>query len=90
MQDSAKIISNDTAKIEFDYLLEKIEYFKLLTQGIIERRKFIDKLDIPHTLVPYITDVEPGEGILITPSANVSFNDRFETDENPFYKMICE
>lgn len=89
IQDSAKIVSNDTAKIEFDYLLEKIEYFKLLTQGIIERRKFIDKLDIPQTLVPYITDVEPGEGIIITPSANVSFNDRFETAENPFYKMIA-
>lgn len=89
MQDSAKIISNDTAKIEFDYLLEKIEYFKLLTQGIIERRKFIDKLDIPQTLVPYITDVEPGEGIIITPSANVSFNDRFETEDNPFYRIIA-
>lgn len=90
LQDCAKIVSNDTAKIEFDYLLERIEYFKLLTQGIIERRKFIEKLDIPQTLVPYISDAEPGEGIIITPSQNVSFNDRFEAEDNPFYGKIAE
>lgn len=88
VQDSAKIVSNDTAKIEFDYLLEKVEYFKLLSQGVIERRKFVDKLGIPQTLVPYITDVEPSEGIIITPSVNVAFNDRFETSENPFYQRF--
>lgn len=88
VQDSAKIVSNDTAKIEFDYLLEKIEYFKLLSQGVIERRKYVEKLDIPQTLVPYITDVEPSEGVIITPSANLSFNDRFENAENPFYQRF--
>lgn len=88
VQDSAKIVSNDTAKIEFDYLLEKVEYFKLLSQGVIERRKYVDKLSIPQTLVPYITDVEPSEGIIITPSVNVAFNDRFETTENPFYQRF--
>ena len=37
VQDSAKIIANNTANIEFDYLLEKADYFKLLSQGVKER-----------------------------------------------------
>ena len=88
VQDGAKVASNDTAKIEFDYFLEKIDYFKLLSQGVIERRKYVEKLDIPQTLVPYITDAEPSQGIIITPSANAPFNDRFESLEHPFYKLF--
>ena len=87
-QDSARISSNDAASIEFDYFLGKVDYFKLLSQGVIERKKYAYKLDIPASLIPYITDREPGEGIIITPSANISFNDRFETDSNPFYAKL--
>ena len=89
VQDSAKIIANNTANIEFDYLLEKADYFKLLSQGVKERKRYIEKLNIPQPLVPYITDVEPGEGIIITPSDNISFNDRFEIKDNPFYRRFA-
>lgn len=89
VQDSAKIIANNTANIEFDYLLDKTNYFKLLSQGVKERKRYIDKLNIPRPLVPYITDVEPGEGIIITPSDNISFNDRFEIKDNPFYRRFA-
>lgn len=88
VQDSAQIVSNSTSKIEFDYLLEKMEYFKLLSQGVLERKHFTRKLSISRSLVPYITDAEPGEGIIITPSTNVSFNDRFEKSDNPFYSRF--
>ena len=88
VQDAAKICANDVASIEFDYLLEKINYFKLLTLGVIERRKFLEKLNIPLSLATYVTDREPSEGIIITDSVNVSFNDRFETKHNPFYSRL--
>lgn len=85
MQDSVRIIANTDASIEFDYFLTLMNYFKLMSQGPIERRKYINKLNIPDTLVPYITDREPGEGVIITPSIDVAFNDRFESRENAFY-----
>lgn len=88
IEDSARIVSNNNAKIEFDYFLEKIDYFKLLTQGVIERRKYVEKLAIPQSLVPYITDREFSEGIIITPSSNISFNDKFDTESNKFYERL--
>jgi hypothetical protein len=85
VQDSVRVIANADASIEYDYFLTLINYFKLMTQGPIERRKYIDKLNISESLIPYITDREPGEGIIITPSSDVAFNDRFESKDNPFY-----
>jgi hypothetical protein len=88
VQDSVHIIANDNAVIEYDYLMKKISYYKLLSQGPVERRKYVDRLNIPESLVTYITDREPGEGIIITPSANIAFNDRFEKRDNPFYSRF--
>lgn len=85
VQDSIRVIANTDASIEYDYFLTLVNYFKLMSQGPIERRKYIDKLNIPDSLVPYITDREPGEGIIITPSSDIAFNDRFEGRDNPFY-----
>lgn len=88
VQDSVYIIANTEASIEYDYLLSKINYFKLLSQGPVERRKYTQRLNIPDSLVSFITDREPGEGIIITPSANIAFNDRFEGRTNPFYSRF--
>lgn len=88
VQDSIRVIANTDASIEYDYFLSLINYFKLMSQGPIERRKYIEKLNIADSLVPYITDREPGEGIIITPSADLAFNDRFESRENPFYSRF--
>lgn len=88
VQDSVRIIANTEASIEYDYFLTLMNYFKLMSQGPIERRKYTEKLNIPDSLVPYITDREPGEGVIITPSMDVAFNDRFESQENPFYSRF--
>lgn len=88
IQDAARICSHSSASIEMDYLLEKIGYFKLLSQGVIERKKYVEKLGISQALVSYIADREPGEGIIITPSISISFNDRFENKDNPFYHLF--
>ena len=88
IQDAVHIVTNQKAAIEFDYLLNKIRYFKLLSLGPIERKKFIERLNISQQLIPYFVERGPGEGILITPSANVAFNDRFEEKDNEFYKLF--
>lgn len=88
IQDAVHIVTNQKAVIEFDYLLNKVRYFKLLSMGPVERKKFVERLNISQQLIPYFVDREPGEGILITPSVNVAFNDHFEDKDNEFYKLF--
>ena len=88
IQDAVHIVTNQKAVVEFDYLLNKICCFKLLSLGPVERKKFIERLNIPQLLIPYMVDRGPGEGVLITPSANIAFNDRFEEKDNEFYMLF--
>lgn len=89
VQDAVRIFANTDAKLEYCYLLKQTSYFKLLSQGPVERREYGEKLNIPSSLVPYITEREPGQGIIITPSANIAFNDRFAGVEDDFYKIFA-
>jgi len=88
IDDAVHIFTNQDASIEFDYLLNKMNYFKLLGLGPIERKQFIEKLNIADTLIPYITDREPGEGIIITSTQNIPFTDRLGNAEHPFYRLF--
>lgn len=86
---SAVQLINDN-RIYLDMVISAIEYIKLLNQGPIERRYFAEKLNIPNSLLSYITNVEPGEGLLITSTNNIAFDDSFVEDENnPFYDVFC-
>ena len=88
MDDMVHIFTNQDASIEFDYLLNKMNYFKLLGLGPIERKQFTEKLNIADSLIPYITDREPGEGIIITSTQNIPFTDRLGNAEHPFYRLF--
>lgn len=88
IDDAVHIFTNQDASIEFDYLINKMNYFKLLGLGPIERKQFIEKLNIADSLIPYITDREPGEGIIITSTQNIPFTDRIEGEEHSFYKLF--
>ena len=88
IQDAVHIVTNQWAAIEFDYLLHKIRYFKLLSLGPVERKKFVERLNISQQLVPYFVERGPGEGLLLTPSANIAFNDHFESRDNEFYQLF--
>jgi hypothetical protein len=88
IQDAVRIFTNQDAEIEYKLFLDGVDYYKLLAQGPIERQAYVDKLNIPNSLVPYLTDREPGEGVIITPAENVAFNDRFEKQNDAFYKLF--
>jgi hypothetical protein len=88
IQDAVRIWGNADANIEFSYFLDHVSYFKLLAQGPIERRFYSEKLNIPTSLLAYLTDIEPGEGVIMTRAENVAFNDRFETKNDPFYSLF--
>lgn len=88
IDDSVHIFTNQDASIEFEYLLNKMNYFKLFGLGPIERKQFIEKLNIADTLISYITDREPGEGIILTSTSNIAFTDRLGDEEHSFYKLF--
>lgn len=84
---AAKIVANSRTVIDFDFLLKRIQYYKLLSMGPIERKKFVDTLNISTQLIPYFSNRSPGEGILVTPTGNLPFNDYLK-GENDFYKLF--
>ena len=88
LEEPVKVVTDDDAVIELEYLLKKISLFKILSVGPIERKYFVEKLNIPKILVPYITDREPKEGIIISPSLNIAFNDHFENSDEPFFSIF--
>ena len=88
LEEPVKIVTDEDAVLELEYLLKKISLFKILSMGPIERKYFVEKLGIPKILVPYITDREPKEGIIISPSLNIAFNDYFENNDEPFFSIF--
>ena len=88
LEDAAQIAADENAMIEMDYLIHAVKCFRLLSMGPIERKHFIDCLNISEQMIPYFVQRGPGEGIIVTPSANIAFNDRFESRDNPFYQMF--
>ena len=88
LQDAVNIVTNQRAAIEFDYLLDRIRCFRLFSLNPIERKKFVERLNISRQLIPYFVERGAGEGLLITPSSSVAFNDRFEDKENEFYQLF--
>lgn len=88
MDELVQTISDEDSAIELDYLLKKVNMFKILSAGPIERKYLEEKLTIPKILMPYITDREPKEGIIISQSFNIAFNDHFESTDEPFFRLF--
>lgn len=90
IKSSVRLISDPKSMIRLEELLLCCGYFKLLNQGAIERRKFSKLLNIPNSLINYLTNVDCGKGLIITPGFNVAFDDNFadsDVDEK-FYSMF--
>ena len=77
-----KTVYNNTKALDDDMILV------LMNQGVIERRFYTQNLNIPSSLEPYITNVEPGKGIIITSASNVAFDDNFEEELSAFYQLF--
>ena len=90
LQESIKLINSPTSLMAFEDIIRNSGYFKLLNQGPIERHKYIDLLGIPQALVPYITNTEPGKGIIITSSSNLAFDDSYIDKESEYHKLFAK
>ena len=88
LDEPVKIVADEDAVLELEYMLKKVSLFKLLSLGPIERKYLSEKLNVSKILVPYITDREPKEGIIISLSLNIAFNDHFESNDEPFFEIF--
>ena len=74
---TVKLLGQPSTAVALENTVQAMGYVKLLNQGPVERKRYAELLDIPNALLPYISNVEPGKGIILTPSGNVAFNDNF-------------
>lgn len=88
VQSSVKLISDNKTLIRLEELINGCTYYKLLNQGAIERKKYSDLLNIPNSLINYITNVDYGKGLIITPSSNIAFDDNFVEEKSAFYDIF--
>lgn len=85
---TVKLLAENNIPMRLTDFLRACGYFKLMNQGVIERRFYTQNLNIPSSLEPYITNVEPGKGIIITSASNVAFDDNFEAELSAFYQLF--
>ena len=90
LQDSVRLINSQITIMAFEDMVRNAGYFKLLNQGPVERHKFTELLDIPQALVPYISNVEPGKGIIITSSSNMAFDDSFIDKDSKYHQLFAK
>lgn len=93
IQSSVELFTDNATSYRLKDLIYIMGYFKLLNQGAIERRRFAELLNIPNSLVNYITSAELGKGIICTASSNIAFDDSFYMDDSSdtsvnFYKLF--
>lgn len=90
LQSAVKLFTDTNASYRTDDLVAECGYFKLLNQGAIERKAFTRLLNIPHSLVNYITGADLGRGIILTSASNTAFDDCFTDDEDTgsFYSLF--
>ena len=88
IQSSVKLISDNKTLIRLEELINGCTYYKLLNQGAIERKKYSELLNIPNSLINYITNVDYGKGLIITPSSNIAFDDNFVEEKTAFYELF--
>ena len=77
VQNSA-LFGNAADKAKLTGLFPQVGYYKLLSQGPIERSLYTDTLNIQPSLVPYITNSGVGRGIIVSNHMTVPFNDNAE------------
>ena len=90
MQSAVKLFTDNGASYRTGDMVSECGYHKLLNQGAIERKAFTKLLNIPHSLVNYITGADLGRGIILTSASNTAFDDCFTDDEEmgSFYQLF--
>jgi len=88
VQDAVGLAGNVEQSVALEELAVGCGYVKLLNLGPVERKKLAGVLNLPNALLPYVTNVEPSKGLILTSASNVPFDDNFLGKEDPFVELF--
>lgn len=88
VQDAVGLAGNVEQSVALEELAGGCGYVKLLNLGPVERKKLAEVLNLPNALLPYVTNVEPSKGLILTSASNVPFDDNFLGKEDPFVELF--
>lgn len=88
VQDAVGLAGNVEQSVALEELAGGCGYVKLLNLGPVERKKLAEVLNLPNALLPYVTNVEPSKGLVLTSASNVPFDDNFLGREDPFVRLF--
>lgn len=88
VQDAAGLAGDAGHSVALEELARGCGYVKLLNLGPVERKKLAGALNLPNALLPYVSNVEPSKGLILTSASNVPFDDNFLGKDDPFVELF--
>lgn len=85
-QNVSDLLSNETAKT----MLSNCEFIQMLNQAPLDRQDLSALLNISNTQLSYITNANPGEGLIYTGSSIVPFLDNFPKNTQMYKAMTSK
>lgn len=85
-QNVADLLGNDTART----MISNCEFIQMLNQAPLDRNDLSELLNISSTQLSYITNSQPGEGLIYTGSAIIPFVDKFPKNTKMYNAMTSK
>jgi type IV secretory pathway VirB4 component len=85
-QNVSDLLSNETART----MLSNCEFIQMLNQAPLDRQDLASLLNISNTQLSYITNSNPGEGLIYTGSSIVPFMDNFPKNTRMYEAMTSK
>lgn len=85
-QNVADLLGNDTART----MISNCEFIQMLNQAPLDRNDLAVLLNISPTQLSYITNSQPGEGLIYTGSSIIPFMDRFPKNTKMYWAMTSK
>lgn len=85
-QNVGDLLGNETAKT----MLSNCEFIEMLNQAPLDRNVLAELLNISSTQLSYITNSQPGEGLIYTGSSIVPFVDKFPKNTKMYQAMTSK
>lgn len=85
-QNVADLLGNDTART----MISNCEFIQMLNQAPLDRNDLAVLLNISPTQLSYITNSQPGEGLIYTGSSIIPFVDKFPKNTRMYNAMTSK
>lgn len=85
-QNVEDLLLSETART----MISNCEFIQMLNQAPLDRRELAELLNISNTQLSYITNADPGQGLIYVGKAIIPFIDKFPTDTQLYKAMTTK